>query len=662
MADNDNNTGQNSRQMDIESLESLADSIGEDVSEDDINALFKAFQDMDTSIAPASLSDIEDLDIFAGDMDDVNEEDLDAMLKSLMDESSEEEPWTPSEDFGPADEEPLRVSRFDIEDDDAEIDLDVLYTSAADREDIKLSFKTWPRWVRRQYKVGDGLTKVLLSFIILLSVVAVLGLGAFAGFMIFTDADADDTHFTVAPPAYAFNNASHTFVHLTATMYEGQVTLERLLLDSVATVFFFSGVEDVSRYVFSLTDANGRVYGREIVYAMDNTRNAMMEQVEVRFESLDPTAGSFTLSVTDLRTGQVADFEMSFDDNAIVVGRILAQPISANTGLDGVSVSIDSGTFSAFNTSLNFSIISDNPNVELVFGSGVTTPVSLRHGGFMVPAIDNNASISHISGVTLASMDFVPLRSLTGRIEVTFAQLYKRYHLNTRLTAETMLTPSDYRAVQFDMGGHVFNLHGMVRQGYFFVVPMHGLHRVDTTGYGDYDYVRVPTAVDAVLIGFDQQGREIRITGNARYDARGTDLMFDTRDNEAILDIPDANLHLQLNNVSVLMPSLTATIDLDAIGFTPCEETASAAAQIEAHFDATAYRLIAEFSAQNQNHTEHRAQVRHINFTDNAIHAQVTQRLAFEQDGALREVVRSYLVVAERMHGGGVRIVETIRE
>jgi len=660
MADNDSkNTGQ----IDLESLESLADSIGEDVSEDEINALFKAFQDMDTSIAPTSLSDIEDLDIFAGDMDDVNEEDLDAMLKSLMEESSDEEPWTPAEDFGNVDEEPLRVSRFEMEDDDAEINLDVLYTSAAERENIKLGFRTWPRWIRRQFKVGDGLTKLLLASIIFMTVVVVLAGGAFAGFMLFSDDDAaGDAHFTIAAQNYAFNNDNHTFVHLTAAMDEGQLTLERLLLDSVATVFFFSGVEEPGRYVFSLTDANGRVHGREIVHATDTLRNYLMEQIEVRFEPLDAAAGAFTLSVTDLHTGQVVDFEMMFEEDAVASGRVLTQPIAVETELGGINVSIDSGTFSAFNTSLNFSLVSDSPNAELIFVSGIISPVTLRHGGFMVPAIDNDASISTRDGVTLASIDFAPLRSLTGRIDVTFAQMYMQYNLNTRIPATTMLATSDDRAVQFDMGSHVFNMRGMVQQGDFFVVPMHGLHRTDTTGHGNFDYTRMPTTVDAVLIGIEQGGREIRIYGSVMYDARGTDLMFDTRDNEAMLDIPRDRLYLQINSISVLMPSLSTTIDLDAIGFTPCAETAAATAYIESRFDATAYRLIAEFAAQNQGHVEHRAQVRHINLTDNAVHALVAQRLAFVQDGALQEVLLNYRVTAERMHGGGIRIVDFVRE
>ena len=662
----DNNDNKNTGAIDIESLESLADSIGEDVSEDEINALFKAFQDMDTSIAPASLSDIEESDIFAGDMDDVNEEDLDAMLKSLMEDSSDDEPWTPSEDFGTEeDEEPLRVSRFEMEDDDAEIDLDVLYTSPAERDNVKLGFRTWPRWVRRQFKVGDGFTKVLLASIIFMSVVVILAAGAFAGFMLFTDnGAADDAHFTIASSNDTFNNASHTFVHLTAIMYEGQFTLERLLLDSVATVFFISGVEEPGRYLFSLTDANDRAYARDIVHATDVVRNTLMEQIEIRFEPMDATAGAFTLSVTDLRTGQVVDFEMSFDDDAITIGRVITQPIIAETELDGIGVSIDSGTFSAFNTSLNFSPVSGSPDAELVFSNSVVSPVSLRHGGFMIPAVNNNANISSHGGVTLASIDFAPLRSLTGRIDVTFAQMYMRYNLNTRIPAASMLATGDDRAIQFDMGSHVFNLRGMVHQGDFFVVPMHGLHRTATAevGHANYDYERKPTTVDAVLIGIEQNGREIRIEGSVMYDARGTDLRFDTRDNEAILSIPTDRLYLQINSISILMPNLATTIDLDTIGFTPCDETAAAAAYIEAHFAATAYRLIAEFAPQNQAHTEHRAQVRHINFSDNAIHAQVTRRLAFVQDGALQEILLNYRVTAERMHGGGIRIIDFVRE
>ena len=642
--------------------ESLANALGEEVSDETFDELLKAFEDLESQVpipsgelGPGSLGpgDASELD----EMEGMSESKLDAMIRELMEQEKEEEPWVPRSDLDDIMEPETEIYEGELA--GQEIDLSVLYSD----DKTKFSFKNSRKWIAEQYKTGDRATKILMLSIAAMFVVTVASIGVFIGVLFNVAGQQNNGAFAITPPAYAFNNASHSFVNLTAIMGDEPITLHRLLLDEVATVFYFRGILDPARYIFRMEDFNGRIYSKEIIYATNHLRDYLLEQTTVTFERLDPLAAGFTLSITDLLTGITTSMDLTYSEDAFALGRYITEPIEIETGVPGISILIDHGTFSAFGSILNFSVKSDLDGADLVFATGdAIAPITIRHAGFIVPAVDNNISISHFpqTGVTLGSIDFSPLRSLMGRVDVSFGHAYKRYNIGQRLSAQNMFTAGENRAITLDLNDHIINISGMMLQGNYFVMPMHGLQRYFVEEDGiiiEEGFTRMPTTIDVNLLGIADDGRSIRLPGRVIYDGRGTDVLFDVRENEDILNIPRSRLYIEVQNISVRLPQLSTSINLSDLGFTPLEHHNAIAEDIEAHFIANSGRLLTQFSAREN--IEYRAQVRQMRFEGNRVYARLVERLAFTNEEGLQEIKLNHRVVAE-VSASGATVIQSV--
>jgi len=417
----------------------------------------------------------------------------------------------------------------------------------------------------------------------------------------------------------------------------------------MVTSFYFSGILDPARYVFELQDFDGIVYSRNITLGVNPAREQALNQTVVRFGAMNPTAEGFVISITDLQTGQTNAIDFTFDDDAIAPGRHIASPINIDAGLSDITVNIDHGTLSAAASSFNFSISYANPNVSIVFGdSPAANPVAIRHMGATVPAM-GNLQISHFpqDNVTLASMDFNPLRSLTGRVDVIFSQMYKRYALNTVIPTTGMFTAGDDRAQTIELADHTITIHGIDHRGNIFAMPLFGVPRALPGETAD----RVATTIEVNLLGTNNLGQQLRIPGTVRYDARGTDVVFDASENPAFLDIPRDNLFLEFESISLRLPEFTASIYLDDLGFEPSYRTDVVRAAIESAFVPMGTAGIEEYDVQ----------VRQVHIDGNTAYARVIERTAFMLDGNLHEVVQHHRVVAN-IAGGNASIISSVLE
>ena len=637
---------------------SLSD-VDDDVSDEAAVELLKAFEDLENQMSDAGTY----TGLGSGDdeLDEVNETELDAMIRALMEQESEAEPWVPLEELDAAIDAEEEI--YEGENAGKEIDLSVLY--ADEEEDAKFSLRGTRKWAVQKFKKGDKITKILISAIMGMSLLTFVALGFFIS-VLFSGGNRlqEAQAFTVTRPSYAFNNASHSFVNLSAVVGQETVTLQRLLLDDMVTVFYFAGELDLGRFVFHLEDFNGKIYQRDLIFAENTTRNALRDQTQIRFAPLDPLAAGFRLSVTDLETGITTEIPLTFDDDAIAFARHLTEPVEIETGIEGINITIDHATFSAFSSSLNFSLKNHDANKNLVFGAGgATSPISLRHTGFSVPAVDNELHLSYFGGgTTLAAMDFNPLRSLMGRVDVSFGHIYMQYHIRQTFDAAPMMTAGDDRARTIDLGDHIINIAGIARQGNYFIMPLHGLMRVqyeDEYGEITESYERMPTTVDAILIGRDTNGRILRLPGRVVYDARGTDVVFDVSENEDWANIRRDSISVEINSASVRMPQISASIELGELGFMSDNSQDAIAADIEAYFAANSVGWIS--APGGSRYVEYRAQVRQIHVEGNEVYARVVERLAYVEGGRLHEITQSHRVVA-RLGAGGVSITRRTLE
>ena len=632
--------------------ETFATMVEEHISDEEMDELTRAFQNLEDQIgAPAVAEDFAAIELGEGEFGDMSEDDLDAMLKSLMDNEDGDEAWVPMDNIDSQLEQEPEI--YEGENADKEIDLSVLEAG----EKSKRSRKGPRRWMMQQYSAGGRGTKALVVSIFAMSGLAAASLLFLVGLLITSNIGGQDQGtFNVSPPAYAFNNASHSLVNLAAPLGDDTVFLNRVLLDDAATVFYFGGTLDPTRYIFTLEDLYGRTYARNVILAPSHARGQLTEQTVVRFEALDPAAEDLIISIKDLHTGQTSSIELTFDGDTIAPGRHIASPIEVYAGLSDITISIDHGIFSAAASSLNFSISYANPNVSLIFGeSAIVSPVSIRHMGATVPVMGAlQTSYFPQEGIMLGAMDFNPLRSLTGRVDVIFNQVYKQYSLNnvSVSTAGMFAADADDRARIIELDDHIITIHGLAQQGNFFVMPLYGVPRADQGETAN----RVPTTMEVTLYGSGDHpyARQIRIPGAVRYDARGTDVTFDIRGNEAILEIPRNNLYLEFESISVRLPEFTAVIDLDNIGFVPSDHTSAVKSAVESAFARDLPHLAGQFGA-TQN-IEYAVQVRQIHFDGNSAYARVVERLAFTEGNSLQEVLRHHRVTANVTAAGNVEI------
>jgi len=631
--------------------ETFATMVEEHISDEEMDELTKAFRDLEGQISTPDLAeDFASMELEEGEFGDMSEEDLDAMLKSLIEKDEDEvEAWVPMDNIDAQLEQEPEI--YEGEGADKEIDLSVLESSEKTKR-----LATSPRkWMVQQYRSGDKGSKVLVLSIVAMSALVVTSLLFLTGMLIATNIGRSEQDIlNVTPPAYAFNNASHSLVNLSAPLGEDTIFLNRLLLDEVASVFYFGGVLDPWRYTFALNDFNGRAYARNIGLGLNPAREQASDQTIVRFEALDPMAEGFVILITDLHTGQTSSIELAFESNAIAPGRYIVDPIMVDAGLSDVTVAIDHGIFSAAASSLNFSFSYGNPDVSLVFGeSAVTPPMGIRHMGATVPAMGTlQTSYFLQEGITLGAMDFNPLRTLTGRVEVVFGQMYKRHELNISMSTDGMFATGDDRARTIELGDHIINIHGLAQQGDFFVMPLYGVPRVE---HGE-EVSRVPTTMEVTLTGMSNHphARQIRIPGTVQYDGRGTDVTFDTRGSEAILEIPRGNLYLEFESISVRLPEFSVTIDLDDIGFESLARTNAMKSAIELAFVQDMPRFAGQFGAEHN--VEHAVQVRQMHLDGSVAYARVIERLAFTEEGSLQEVIRHLTIVANVTAVGNVEI------
>ncbi|MDR2183687.1 MAG: hypothetical protein LBE55_05890 [Clostridiales bacterium] len=618
--------------------ETFATMVEEHISDEELDELTRAFQDLEGQIStPATIEDFAAIELDAGEFGDMSEDDLDAMLKSLMREEGGED-WVPIDNIdAQLEQEPEIYETGETDKDFTLIMPDVATKAVRSRGPRK--------WVMQQYRAGDKGTKALMLVVASMSGLVAASLLFLFGVLIAGNMGGrPQGTFNVSPPPHAFNNASHSLVNLSAPLGDDTIVLNRLLLDEVATVFYFGQVLDPARYIFTLEDFDGRIYQRNVSLMPNLERGRAQDQTVVHFEALDPATEGFTISVTDLHTGQTSYIELTFDADAIAAGRHLTDPMAVDTGLSNIDISIDSATFSAAASSLNFSISYANPDIGLVFGeSAVAGPVGLRHMGMTVPAM-GALQTSHFpqEGILLGAIDFNPLRSLTGRVDVIFGHLYKHYETNITMPAMGMFTAGGNRERTIELADHIINIHGMDHRGHIFVMPLFGAPRA----VGGEEPQRVPTTMEVALVGIGEypHTQQIRVPGTVIYGPRGTDVIFDASENEGILGIPRNNLYLEFSSVSVRLPEVIVTIDLDELGFEPSSHAVNVKSAIESAFAREMAQFAGQFGAAQN--VEYAVQVQQMRLDGSVAYARVVERLAFTDRGSLQEVLRHHRITA----------------
>jgi hypothetical protein len=374
----------------------------------------------------------------------------------------------------------------------------------------------------------------------------------------------------VGSPGHEFNHAAQAFVNITAVLGDESIVLSQVLLDQAATVFYFEGVLDLSRYIFTLEGENGRIYDRDIVFAQNIARQQSIGHTQLRFEPIDRFNSRMTLHITDLESGFAASIPMSYTADSITPGRFFHDSVEfADNPIEGLSVRLNHAEFSASGSSIGLSISHNFADGDIVFEYGDASPVSIMHRAVSPPPVNGILQTAVFSGgPTLARMDFSALQSLIGDVEIFLDGLYRLYEADYTVPVSEIFTTAAPRIYEIELSNdHRVTIRGMVRQGDLFVMPLFGerlrTHQIqDEQGIYIMQNTRIATTMAVNLVGTDALGRQQRIPGRVVFDERGTDVLFDINLNPNFTDIPAQQLWVEIDSISVRLPRISHVLNL----------------------------------------------------------------------------------------------------
>lgn len=571
---------------------------------DDLDKILDEMDDSDSDeVQTDNLDNL--LDAIVGP--DSDEEDLDAILEALMAQKQEddEEGRGPNENFLQSIESMTgeeEINTLALSEDNLPEGAVIYGEKKQKKEKKKPAFKlsSIKEGVKNSKIIKEikAAPKILRIAIVAMAAVMMLSfVGVAVVFAISRRAYDDDNVHRIQPPYSGFNTANHAFVDLAINVGREDLILRRILLDAAATTFYFEGNVDVERFFMALTDFQDNIYRQDITFATNTMRQLSLNHTAVRFQAVNPEAQGLTLAITDLETGVRVDVDLGFYQGGIPLARHFNHPITFETDeLLGINVQMTHGLFSGGGSTVGLSLSHNFTDGGFVLKQRENVAsVVLRQGSVFLPPISGELETANFdSGVEISRMDFGPLRTLGGDISVILDGLYRYFDINYTMPISPLLVPGDSREQELWLdSNHTVTIEGMVRQGPLFVMPLGGVR--STLVYDEHYEIwqreenRVPTTMIASLVFIDNNGITHRLEGAVRYDFRGTDVVFDTRNNINFEGVSGALINLEIQTIYMNLARTTHTIDLNAGDIAPAEENILRARLIEEHFAGAAH-------------------------------------------------------------------------
>ena len=599
--------------------------------------------------------------------EDIEDEDIDALLQAMIQEN-EENTWVPSSEkeaqeseeeppeepleYVPAEEREARAAEeaaaaaaLEAAENPEEVEgkkglVKVLLGGTLSRASggltsVKAGMKNAKQHNAKLYKIATLLgvgTVAVLGLVIVLAIIA-------------SDDSSAISPNVLGAQAQVHNRAGSTFLNAPVAFENHMITLGQVMLDSSATVFNFEGEIDLSQYAFKLIDENGHVYSRDFAFATNPARQGALNQTSVRFEPVDPYAGLVTLFVTHIESGREVEVYFAYAPDSVNAGRFFNYPIAFdNANIEGVNVSIAQAHFSASGSSVSVNVDSNLADSSIVFKpSGNERAMSMRHRIGVIPAVNGDLHVATFDdGSILARMDFDPLTALNDNVEITLRGLHRLYNLGYTIPVSEIFTTATAREYHIQLSqAHQMTIRGLTRQGDVFVMPMFGEARYTHVALNEYDmlaaaHTRMATHINAYLVTTDATGTEHRLPGRVNFDARGTDVIFDARLNPAFERVSPALMRLEIETVSVALPEVSHTLQLSSAS---TENTPN-------HHMQALY-----------NHLSGEVNIVALQSSGQAFNAIVLQRMAAVQNGQLREEIAEMIISGTINDAGEVTII-----
>lgn len=415
-------------------------------------------------------------------------------------------------------------------------------------------------------KVNNVPTKILIIVLAVLGVL-VLIMGILFGVTLLKKSKLDAANKVKATvPKYQANATNYIFISQEKEFQGEPLKLVKMLIDPVATIFYFDKELNFMNYEVDLTDRAGKSYNMDLSFVeASNSDNSGASFI--RFDTIDEGITGFTLTISDPNTGETIKYNIKLDTYPKnLTAKYLGEPVKTKIPNYNMDIVLEDAKFSSSGSIIEYKLNwADNSNAIQMGWEGIKTDslITLEDGNIPVPATKKYPSMYSFAdkNTIIGRMDFDHVRNLNANIEVNFNSLYNQYNLNQIIDVEQLPYEADENLQYIiNIGESKLILEQYGNLGDRCILTYHAL---DTLGN------RVEARLSGQLVISDNSGMEVNIDGECIAKKEGGDFIFDLAKSQELIDsLSNKTYKLNLKYAGIKIPEQTVTLDLSQINET----------------------------------------------------------------------------------------------
>lgn len=406
------------------------------------------------------------------------------------------------------------------------------------------------------------LTIILISMISLVVIITILLL-----FVIYQNNKLQSTYkISVNVPNYQANTTNYIFISQERDFNNTKLKLVKMLIDPVATVFYFDKSLDFMAYEAELKDINGKIYNMDLSFAEINN-DEYTELSAIRFETIEKGIKEFTLTISDPYTGETIDYIVKLDSYPkLFPAKYLSAPIKTQDSNSEFEIVVENTIFSNSGSIIEYRI-NWKDNIETIqLGWKDTTSnefITLEEKNTLVSATKNYPSMYSFpnDSAVLGRMDFEAVKNLNSNIDIKFNSLYKQSSINQNIDLTSLpYIYNEETQKEIVFGDYKLVLEKFADNEEYCIITYH---------VKDVNNNFVETKLDGELIIGDSSGMEVVIDGKCMSKPEGGDFVFNTKKaNDVISKLKDKKYTLNLKTIGIKIPNQTVSIELSTLNST----------------------------------------------------------------------------------------------
>ncbi len=376
---------------------------------------------------------------------------------------------------------------------------------------------------------------------------------------------AEEYTSVIKQPEYTSNAANFIFVNQVQTLKNEELVLQKMLIDSVQTVFYLNKKIDVEYYDITLTDSKNNIYNMDLSFSQGESDAT---NTVLRFEPLKQNARSIKLTIFDPYTSERIEFPLTLMNNiTLTPAKYLKKPIKAETGSPDVVFTLDNAVFSSAGSTLYYDLQWKGEG-ELVQHGAQTDKefITITEGAKTVlPTRDYPTQYLIQNNTLSARMDFDPIRNLANPLGVTFKNIYLKVPVSQDIPVAGLFLNKESTQISFNHNNYKIVLERMGAGKNQMILVYHAedsnILAVSDKSNTNNNRVEVKLAVELIAKGTN--GAEVVLPGKCLSVRDGGDILFDTTsDRGSIKDVSLSNLTIRVKYIEFKLNDLNIPLNL----------------------------------------------------------------------------------------------------